>query len=304
MTTTSNLNLISDASESIAESGTLIARANLADIVFALETQNASCHAYLDLTTGEVHVITEEDEMCAVDDEPVPDWQARAVAVARAVASGSRDYLPLPTSLDVDEYSILERFCNEQRPEIRDQLLLAVRGKGAFRMFRETIHCLGLVDNWERYRVHALERIAVEWCDRNNVAYAPTELPWMTGVATDDAMAQFESAAENAARLLNEPVYTHVTWRAKQGMSEQFIAAWNVLGDLFLELENPPLEVTLIKRADDPTVFHSIGSWSSLADAQAVSDDDRAIDALARISSLCDEGMPAIYEVVRRIRPE
>jgi hypothetical protein len=120
----------------------------------------------------------------------------------------------------------------------------------------------------------------------------------------ESALDEFREAARNGERLLDKPVYTHVTWRAREGQVEMFIEAWNALGDLFTLLEHPPIEVTLIRRADDPSVFHSIASWRSLADAQAVSDDRRAIDALARISELCAEGMPAVYEVVRQIRPE
>jgi heme-degrading monooxygenase HmoA len=119
-----------------------------------------------------------------------------------------------------------------------------------------------------------------------------------------DQTAQWQRSAANARRLLHEPVYTHVTWHVKPGQAEEFLAAWNTLGDLFSTLPNPPIEVTLIRRADDPTIFHSIGSWRSLADAQEVTESPAAIDAVARISELCSEGAPAVYEVVRQVRPQ
>ncbi|HVK39107.1 MAG TPA: hypothetical protein VNA88_11275 [Candidatus Kapabacteria bacterium] len=135
-------------------------------------------------------------------------------------------------------------------------------------------------------------------------ATGPANEPWLGELESDIAAEQQRAAAANALRLINEPVYTHVTWRVKPGRHAEFIAAWNVLGDLFAKLPQPPIEVTLIRRADDESVFHSIGSWRSLADAQAVSDSAAAIDAVARLSELCSEGEPAVYEVVRRVTPQ
>lgn len=278
----------------------------LADVVFALETQTESCNTYIDLVTGEIHVITLDDEMAIDDDdEKIPEWQRPTVRIARAIENGEGAFLSLPTRADIHEYGLIERFSAEQTDAgIRDTLLTSIRGSGAFRRFRDALRSLCLLEEWERYRMRALEEIAIEWCDRHGIAYDPTDVPWLDAGSVVDAPARYRAFAENATRLFNEPVYTHVTWRAKPGREQEFIDAWNALGDLFSALEQPPIEVTLIRRADDGTLFQSIGSWRSLEDAQAVSDSPAAMDALANIARLCDEGMPSVYEVVRRVRPE
>lgn len=139
----------------------------------------------------------------------------------------------------------------------------------------------------------------------DDILFGATQLDLpQPGENHDPALEARRAVEANAERLIDQPVYTHVTWRAKPGRGEELIAAWNVLADIFTTLAQPPIEVTLIRRADDPEIFHSIGSWRSLADAQAVSDCEEAIDAVAVVASLCSEGAPAVYEIVRRIRPE
>lgn len=105
-------------------------------------------------------------------------------------------------------------------------------------------------------------------------------------------------------RLIDKPVYTHATWHVKAGRGGEFLDAWNRLADIFKSHDRPPIELTLIRRVDEPTLFQSIGRWRTLADAQSVSENLAAIDAIATLTELCDEGMPAVYEVIRRVTPE
>lgn len=56
--------------------------------------------------------------------------------------------------------------------EVRDALLRAIRGQGAFRRFKEVIHERGIAEAWYAFRQRALEEIAVEWLEANGVAYS------------------------------------------------------------------------------------------------------------------------------------
>jgi hypothetical protein len=53
----------------------------------------------------------------------------------------------------------------------RDQLLNALHGSGAFRHFKDTAHRLGIIDQWYRFRNEALEEIAIDFLDANEIAY-------------------------------------------------------------------------------------------------------------------------------------
>lgn len=281
-------------------------RVNLADLLMILESQNDDACGYLDRDTGKVHLITSEMEN-GIDqaDESILEWMRDDIAAARSIAQGHGDFVPMPSRHEIGDIDLMHRFAQEyDRGIYRNALRGVIGGRGTSRRFREAIRRLALVDAWEAFRVRAYERIAVDWCDANGIGYDPAEIACLDGEASVRAPEIQTPYSENAIRLINEPVYTHVTWRTRAGREQEFIDAWNVLGDLFAELENPPIEVTLIRRADEPTLFHSIGSWHTLADAQSIVDNPAAIDAIAEITELCSEGMPAVFEVVRRVRPE
>ena len=66
----------------------------------------------------------------------------------------------------------MKNFCNTIATEQeRGQLLDAIQGKGAFRMFRSTVDRLGLKDQWFAYRHSALEQVAREWLEHKNIPY-------------------------------------------------------------------------------------------------------------------------------------
>jgi len=84
----------------------MAAEVKLDAIIEALESVDDSISSYLDLETGEVHSITEE-EFDLVEDaqtalEDVPDWQREAVVLARDIQQheGKR-YLALPDKFEV-----------------------------------------------------------------------------------------------------------------------------------------------------------------------------------------------------------
>ena len=53
-------------------------------------------------------------------------------------------------------------------PEGRSQDILehAIRGKGAFRRFKDCLYDLGMEGKWYKYRDSCYEKIARDWCER------------------------------------------------------------------------------------------------------------------------------------------
>ena len=146
----------------------------LKDIIEGMEFQTDEGSSHLNTTTGEVVYITDEEVRAAEDETPLdqfPAWQHEAIRVAKDFLE-SGDYLPLPTKFDIHEYRIMERFCSSvDDDEMRDGLFNAIRGRGAFRYFKDKIHEYGIADEWYKYRDDELREIAIAWCEENGIPY-------------------------------------------------------------------------------------------------------------------------------------
>jgi hypothetical protein len=152
-------------------------RVKLSDIVEGLEFQSDERSSFLNLTTGEVVSITDEELRAAEADTPLeafPTWQHDAIRLARDVVETDH-YLPLPTKFDIHAYSIMERFClSVNDDDLRDDLCGAIRGRGAFRRFKDRVQAYGITEEWYRYRDAALREIAITWCEEHGILYTET----------------------------------------------------------------------------------------------------------------------------------
>ena len=152
-------------------------RVKLSDIVEGLEFQADEQSSFLDLITGEVVSVTDEELRAAENDEPLddfPEWQHDAIRIAKDIVETDH-YLPLPDRFEIHEYSIMERFClSVDDEDIRDDLCNAIRGRGAFRRFKDRMQVYGMAEEWYRYRDAALREIAVAWCEAHGIPYTET----------------------------------------------------------------------------------------------------------------------------------
>ena len=146
---------------------------SLREIISALEDASDECQSYLDPETGEIILVTEEEQALAEDEdwEGVPDWQRELMPKIRAALAGDR-WLELPDQFDIHEWSIMERFSRDQNSErIRSELRSAIHGGGAFRAFGSAIQRLGLEQRWYQFRDEALADIARSWLEEHKLPY-------------------------------------------------------------------------------------------------------------------------------------
>jgi hypothetical protein len=137
----------------------------LSAVVQAMENPE-DWECFLDPDTGEVFTVTDDDrgyfeEEDAVTDD-LPDWQRESIAQARK-AMESEKLLPLPGKLDVHEWDLMRQFSTMQDEPTRRELLHAIHGTGAFRLFRATNDRLGLRDDWFKFKDEALKEVARTW---------------------------------------------------------------------------------------------------------------------------------------------
>ena len=149
-------------------------RVRLQDIIEGMEFQSDEMTSYLNRKTGEVVTVGDEYfRALEFGDEggPRADWEQKEMELARAVQA-SDDYVALPDRFEIDEYRMMERFawsCGD--PAASERLDRAVRGRGAFRRFKDTVRELGLHEDWYAYRDRGYERVAIDWCDAHGVEY-------------------------------------------------------------------------------------------------------------------------------------
>lgn len=148
----------------------------LMDLTDALEMIPEEMGAWLDLQTGLV-VMVEDEVIQAVEEaegDSIPvglvDWQKDELPVVRAICAGDKRYLALPDKFDFHEYRHMERFIGTVADaRIAEQLWAAIKGKGAFRRFKDTAHRLGLIDDWYRFRDEAVKRFLLDWAEINGI---------------------------------------------------------------------------------------------------------------------------------------
>jgi hypothetical protein len=148
---------------------------SLHDVVAQMDLPNDAWTAYLNRRTGKIVTVTDEDQRLVEaggDPEDLPEWQRETLPKVRE-ALESDDYLALPDKFEIHEYRIMERFSlGVEDAGVRDALLQAIRGRGAFRRFREVIHERGVAEAWYAFRQQAFEDIAIDWLESNGVEYS------------------------------------------------------------------------------------------------------------------------------------
>jgi hypothetical protein len=146
----------------------------LRDIIEAMDLPNQEWTSYVNRDTGEIVTVTDEEHRMVENDEDLddlPEWQQETLPKAREAVESDR-FLALPSSFEIHEWSIMQRFAQEHSdPRQSDEMLHALHGRGAFRMFKSAIRQLRIEGDWYRFRDAALEEIAKDWLEANGIPY-------------------------------------------------------------------------------------------------------------------------------------
>jgi hypothetical protein len=146
----------------------------LKDVIQEMYVVGDEYRSFLNIRTGEFVTLSNEELGAAEEGENIedfPEWQQEMIQKASEVLL-TDDYRELPSKFDIHEYSIMERFCyTVEDDELSRRLLNSIRGRGAFRYFKDTIHEYGIEQDWYEYREQAFKEIAIDWLERNKIAY-------------------------------------------------------------------------------------------------------------------------------------
>ena len=100
-----------------------------------------------------------------------PDWMRESLPKIKRALEDDR-MLPLPDRVHIDEWRMMQDFADEQGDcNVRAKLIDAAHGAGAFRLFRRTIAQPKIEEMWRQYRNKAMDRVARQWLEENNLRY-------------------------------------------------------------------------------------------------------------------------------------
>jgi hypothetical protein len=159
----------------------------LSELIEGVDFDFPESSTYLDLKMGEILVISADDRYVfdggKEELEEAPDWQRphleRIWEILEIEDNLDPDhYRVLPGKFDFHEYRHMEHFIMDLPSEcLRDELNCAIRGRGAFRMFKDTLARHDLLDQWYAYKEAALKQFVVEWCEEEDIPFIDDTKP-------------------------------------------------------------------------------------------------------------------------------
>jgi len=153
-------------------------RIKLSQLIEAVEFDFEEQLAFVDLENGSVIIVDSSEISSAeeVDEEEIDELLASGdedFKLARAIVDDSGErFLAAPNKFDFHEYGQMERFIGTvEDARISEELWRAIKGRGAFRHFKDTASRFRLLDEWYRYRDAALKDFVIHWAESNKLPY-------------------------------------------------------------------------------------------------------------------------------------
>ena len=82
------------------------------------------------------------------------------------------DWVALPSKFDIHEWQIMSDFADRvEEPAVSKQLQRAIRGRGAFRTFRDVVERFGIREDWFNFKHQALRELAREALPDSGIPY-------------------------------------------------------------------------------------------------------------------------------------
>jgi hypothetical protein len=154
----------------------MTASVKLKELIDEMQSQMEEWTIYFNKKTGELVAISDEEFRAAEEDDDEDkgsfDMDEDRVQMAMEILEDSDDYVELPSEFDIHEYDIMERFClSVKNDKDRKVLLIAIKGSGAFRRFKDMVCELGMEEDWYRFKDEEYKVKAIEWCIENGIRY-------------------------------------------------------------------------------------------------------------------------------------
>ncbi|MDL4842316.1 UPF0158 family protein [Aquibacillus rhizosphaerae] len=151
----------------------MVVKVKLEDIIDGLQFQLEEENTYINCSSGEVLSVPDRALRMAEDEKPLdhlPVWQQKGIKQAYDVIEHEDNYIKLLPKSDINEYDMMENFCYSlSNSEQQETLFQAIKGKGAFRKFKDSVIQMEIEDAWYAYQKQCYKDIAMELCKKNNL---------------------------------------------------------------------------------------------------------------------------------------
>lgn len=142
------------------KTGVLGMKVKLGVILDAIEMADDNYTYFLDLETGD-SVFLADELITGLDNEGLED----------EIEENLERYLRLPTKFEIHEYHIMEEFIWTLKGERADKLDCAIRGRGAFRRFKDLVDRMEISQQWYDFQAEYYRKLAIDWCQEHGLEY-------------------------------------------------------------------------------------------------------------------------------------
>jgi hypothetical protein len=140
---------------------------DLADLVDMMDTRLDESQAFLDLTSGEIHLLSDELLSCVAEDdvEGVSDWERDQIPIAQRINDGDEHLAEIPPFDSADSFRIMQDFVGRvEDGQVQAQLAEGLSRPKPFRGFKDALREFpALPDRWFAFDHERKEQLAVEW---------------------------------------------------------------------------------------------------------------------------------------------
>ena len=133
----------------------------LKQVIQAIEEANEVFTSFWDTKTGKTVYLADPLMTGETDD-----------ALSAEIENEPERFLRFPTKYEIRQYRIMEDFIDQIPPgKAQEELAYAIRGKGAFRRFKQSVRFHGLEQRWYDYLAQAYREFAIRWCAEEGLEY-------------------------------------------------------------------------------------------------------------------------------------
>ena len=161
---------------------------DISDLEMAFDGGFEDIHYYLDLETGEIITVTDEERSllesiyesyydqqtqsvdwgAAFQDERVPGWQHHRLQDADRVEKGfGSRFITIPPDSSHEGYRDMEDFiASVDSLHLQNRLAHAIRGRGAFRRFKDVLlETPSARERWFQFKQERLQQRILDWLE-------------------------------------------------------------------------------------------------------------------------------------------
>jgi len=135
----------------------------LKQVIQAIEEANEVFTSFWDTKTGKTVYLADPLMVDMTEDDK---------ALAAAIEDTPERFLRFPTQYEIHQYRIMEDFIDQLSPgKAQEELVHAIRGKGAFRRFKQSVRYHRLEQRWYDHLAEAYRELAIRWCEEEGLEY-------------------------------------------------------------------------------------------------------------------------------------